>query len=147
MALPEVAEYVVERCAPLRARADLDIEERAHDLSLPVVADAAIAAVLVRAVELDPSVEGSLLERLDEAPGNLVDRGDLVGEVILVLVDRAQPGDGQGAPAVIARRSLEPPEKASVILFLIAIRKEPRRADPLDVPDVEELVRDEREKV
>ena len=91
-----VAPYSCHRCAstvssddaPAAARADLEVEQRADDLALAVVADRAVRRVLVGAIELDPRVEARVLERLHEAPGRAVEVGDLAREVLEVLVHR-----------------------------------------------------------
>ena len=125
----------------------LDVEQRADNLALAIVAHAAVCRVFVGTIKLDPRVEACLFQRMYEAPWSLIEVSELAAEVIEVLLDRAQVREPEHSPVVVARRPLEPPQKSRVALLPVAIGCEAGRPDALDVPDVEDLVSDERQGV
>src|SRR5262249_39526777 len=138
---------MVERRAAEGPMAHLDVEQRADDLSLAVIAHRGVRGVLIGAIEFYPRVETCIFECVKRFPGSLIEVRDLARQVVEVLFEGAKTRKGEDAPVVVARGPLEPPKRSRVALFLVVVGRQPGWSDALDVPRMKGLVRDQRKKV
>ena len=107
---------------------------------LRVVADGRVPAVFVRAVELDPGVVRRVGHRLHQPARRGLQRLDLAGQRLQVLVPGRDSGAVDDQGAVVGGQPLHHPEAGGVRLALVVERPERGGPQLLDVPRVEQLV-------
>src|SRR5262249_53375313 len=144
VALPQDAQDVVERARRPREEPDLEVEKHGDELPLLVVADGRVPGVLVALVELDPRVPARVAEALAQAARRVEERAQVLGLELEVTLARHEPGAREQELVVVGGEALDEPEVASVDLLVVVERPERQRTDPLPVPQVEVLVREER---
>src|SRR5947208_185867 len=82
-----------------------------------------------------------------EPPGRVRDLAQLFADLLEVALGRLQSGAHQKMAIVVAGHALHHPQAARVGLALVVERAERGGMDPLDVPQMEELVRDQLEEL
>ncbi len=147
VAREEQADEIVERALVPGEPPQLEVEQRADHLALQVVADRRVDRVLVRPVVLDPGVERRVRERLRLPPRRRVEHRERLAEPGEVARARDQPRAAHEHVVVVRGHPLERPEQGGVVLLRVVERDEALRLHPLDVPEVEVLVRGEGEEV
>src|SRR5215208_3832283 len=142
----KITQNIIQRLRIIASFANLEIQQQPENCALVVIRNLRVYRVLILAVELDPRVEARFLNTLLQAPWRILQRFERTrsGRQILTLGD--QPRTAQHNIGVIVSDTFGDPEKFGVVLLSVIKRPERIRADSFYVPEVEELVRHEREK-
>ena len=130
---------------PLPSPRKRQVERERDQRALGVVADRRVRRVLVGAVVLDPGIEARRGDALHRASGRRLDRRDRRRQQLQVARRVDQAGAQHEQVVVVRGEAFEEPEQLGVVLARVVERRELARLQPLDVPGVEVLVRDQAE--
>ena len=131
----------------LGAAADLQIEREHREPALEVVADGRVEVRLVGLVQLDPRVERRLPRGSGaRGPASPCRRAQSSSTLSRKLFARDPAARAQREPIVVAGQPFHHPQARRVRLARVVELEQRARRDPLAVPRVEQLVREQLEQ-
>ena len=147
MLLEQHPHEVVERPRPAAPPPQLEIEEEPDHAALEIVRDRSILRALVRPVVLDPGVERGLRQGHPQSPRRAQQLRAALGPDLEKPLRRDQPRAPEREHLVGRGQTLHRPQESGVVLPRPVVRREGRRPEPLHVPEMEVLVRDQQQEV